>query len=131
MIIKYKDFLFESEKYDTIYYHSTPNDLGGTNGIHFGTKKAATQALEARIGVPSVGEWDGKRKYGKTLLAGRKRLKELEKERGYYLESGYNCGTDLPEEDYYPTKRDYRAKYSDSSEISFESKPNIFKVKII
>ena len=38
---------------------------------------------------------------------------------------------DVPDEDYYPTQKKYRAKYSDGTEISFDSKPNILKVKIV
>jgi GNAT superfamily N-acetyltransferase len=114
-----------------VFYHgSTDKNLEGKKGIHIGTKLASTEALESRIGVPSKGEWDGKRKYGKTLLAGKKRLKELEKERGYYLVTGYNTGRDIPEEDYYPTQRKERAVYSDGTPIPFDSKPIVFPVKI-
>jgi hypothetical protein len=114
-----------------VFYHgSTDKNLEGKKGIHIGTKLASTEALESRIGVPSKGEWDGKRKYGKTLLAGKKRLKELEKERGYYLVTGYNAGRDIPEEDYYPTQRKERAVYSDGTPIPFDSKPIVFPVKI-
>ena len=65
------------EGYDEIFYHGTPDTISGTRGIHVGTKLAATQALEARIGVPAEGSWDGTREYGKTLLAGKKRLAEI------------------------------------------------------
>ena len=53
-----------------VWYHgSVSGDLrGGRTGLHLGTYEAATQALEARIGVPAEGEWDGKREYGKTKL---------------------------------------------------------------
>jgi hypothetical protein len=64
-------------------------------------------------------------------LAGKKRLKELERERGYYLITGYNTGNDVPEENYYPTEREYRATYSDRTVIPFNSKPIVFPVKII
>lgn len=114
------------------FYHGTPDkrNMSGKKGIHIGTEKAATQALESRIGVPADGRWDGTREYGKTLLAGRKRLEELSKERGYTLTTGYNIGSDLPEENYYPTDRKYRAKYSDGSEVPFDATPSIFPVKI-
>jgi hypothetical protein len=111
------------------YYHGTPDSLIGTGGIHVGTLKAATQALEARIGVPAEGTWDGTREYGKTLLAGQKRLKELEKERGYFLVTGYNCGA--LEDNYYPTQRETRATYSDRTPIPFTAKPKIYKVDIV
>ena len=132
LVITLDDFLTESFNNINIFYHGTTNKgFFGKNGIHIGTKLAATQALEARIGVPSDGEWDGSREYGKTLLAGKNRLKEIGEERGYSLTCGYNCGNDVPEEDYYPTERKSRARYSDGSNIPFECKPIIFPVKII
>ena len=74
------DYLNENYNSSIFYHGSTDKNLEGKNGIHIGTKLAATQALESRIGVPSDGEWDGTREYGKTLLAGKKRLNEIEKE---------------------------------------------------
>jgi hypothetical protein len=122
-----------NESYDSnIYYHgSTDKSLAGKRGFLVGTKLAATQALQARIGVPAEGSWDGTREYGNTLLAGQKTLSKKDKELGYYCSTGYNCGPDLPEEDYYPTEREERAKYSDSSNIPFDSKPIVFPIKII
>lgn len=116
-----------------VWYHGSPSGkfIGAYNGLHVGTKLAATQALEARIGVPAEGEWDGTREYGKTLLAGRETLARFEKERGIYVTSGFNCCSDnLPNEDYYPTNRADRAQYSDGTPIKFSDKPKIFKVKI-
>lgn len=114
------------------YYHGTPDQsISGKKGIHVGTLLAATQALEARIGVPAEGTWDGTREYGKTLLAGKKRLKELSDIRGYGVITGFNCMGNIPEENYYPTQRTERAKYSDGTEIPFDAKPKIFKVDII
>jgi len=101
------------------------------NGIHIGTKKAASQALQARIGIPVIGEWDGTREYGKTLLCGKKSLKDKEKELGYYCITGFNCGQDVPEEDYYPSERKTKADYSDRSSVPLDVKPIIFPVKII
>ena len=120
------------EGYDpNIYYHGSPTGyMDGKNGIHIGTKKSATQALESRIGVPSQGEWDGTRQYGETLLAGKNRLQQLEKERGYYLTTGYNVGKDLPQEDYYPDQRGYQATFSDGTKVPMNARPNIFKVRI-
>lgn len=123
--------LFENYNTTNFYHGSTDKNMIGKNGIHIGTKLAATQALQARIGVPAVGEWDGKREYGKTLLAGKKTLKEKNKELGYFCDTGYNCGRDIPEEDYYPTDRNHRAKYSDGTEIPLNSYPIVFPVKII
>jgi len=84
--------------------------LNGKYGIHIGTKLAATQALEARIGVPAKGEWDGKRIYSKTLLAGKKVLKKMEKS------TGFNCDKDVPENNYYPEERKRRAVYSNGED---------------
>ena len=64
-------------------------------------------------------------------MAGEKRLTELSKERGYGLETGFNCGRGIPEENYYPTDRKERAKYSDGTDIPLDAKPNIYKVDII
>lgn len=117
---------------NNIFYHgSTDKNLSGKKGIHVGTKLAATQALQARIGVPAEGEWDGTREYGKTLLAGKKTLKNKYNELGYYCDTGFNCGNDVPEEDYYPTQRIEKPKYSDGTSIPFNSKPIVFPVKII
>ena len=122
----------ENYEHNSIFYHgSTDKNLLGKNGIHLGTKLAATQALQARIGVPAQGEWDGTREYGKTLLAGKNTLKNKQKELGYCCDTGFNCGNDTPNEDYYPTERTQRAMYSDSTPVSFNSKPIVFPVKII
>ena len=115
----------------TVYYHGTTNKgFFGKNGIHIGTKLAATQALESRIGVPAEGEWDGSSTYGERLLAGRITLGRRSEERGYSLTTGYNCGSDLPKEDYYAGDRSYRAKYSDYTEVALDSEPIIFPVEI-
>ena len=110
-----------------VYWHgSASGDLrGGVTGLHIGTKRAATEALEARIGIPADGKgWTGNREYGKTLLAGKDTLKKLDPKG--YNETGFNV--DVPKEDFYPAER---AKYSDTSTISLTSKPNIqpFKIK--
>ena len=113
----------------TFYHGSTDKNLEGKNGIHVGTKLAATQALEARIGVPAEGEWDGAREYGKTLLAGKKTLAKPENK---YKSSGYNCcSDDIPEDNYLPSQRKKRAAYSDNTPIPFDCKPIVFPVKII
>ena len=130
-LLTFKNFINEASDFNTFYHGSTDKNLDGKKGIHVGTKLAATQALQARIGVPAEGEWDGTREYGKTLLAGKKRLNELNKELGYYCDTGFNCGEDLPEENYYPTERKYRAKYSDGTPIPFNTKPIIFPVRIV
>jgi hypothetical protein len=122
----YEAFLLESNR---VFFHGTPDPkMKGLKGVHVGTKEAATQALEARIGVPAEGEWDGTREYGKTLIAGKKKLENDPKFRN--KNTGYNAGREVPEEDYYPTERKDRAHYSDGTEIPLDSKPVIFKVQI-
>ena len=116
---------------DRIFYHgSTDKKFLGKKGIHVGTYQAAKEALNARIGVPAKGDWDGSRVYGKTLLMGKKSLREMTN-RGIYCNSGFNCGDDVPEEDYYPVDRKERADYSDRSLIPFTCRPVIFAVRII
>lgn len=111
-----------------IFWHGSPSgDLrGGKYGLHIGTYDAAKQALEARIGVPAEGEWDGTREYGKTKLAGEKTL--LKKDPRGYLLTGYNCQS--PQEDYYSSDRKEKAKYGDGTEVLSMVKPNIIPVKI-
>jgi hypothetical protein len=122
------DYINENYNQQTIFYHgSTDKNLEGKRGIHVGTKLAATQALEARIGVPAEGEWDGTREYGKTLLAGKKTLLKPENK---WKGTGFNC-CNVPEENYYPTERQERALYSDRTPIPFDSKPIVFPVMII
>lgn len=109
-----------------IMWHGTPSgDLrGGTTGLHVGTRTAATQALEARIGMRADGKpWDGTQEYGKTLLAGRKTLARLHPDG--LRATGYNAS--LPEEDHYPTGE---AKYSDETPVAKTAKPNVMPVKI-
>lgn len=125
---------FPNEIIKEKFYHGTPDMLIGKNGIHVGTYKAAQQALESRIGVPAEGEWDGTREYGKTLIAGKKRLIERAKERGYKYDSalmtGYNA-SNISEDNYYPQDKPEKAKYSDGTIVPLNSKPNIIPVDII
>lgn len=112
-----------------IFWHGTASqDLrGGLNGLHIGTYQAAKEALEATIGIPVKGEWDGKREYGKTKLCGQKRLKTGEK--GEYRITGYNC--DIPDNDFYPEENSNKATFSNRTEIPLNCKPIIFPCKII
>jgi hypothetical protein len=53
-----------------VFWHGSPSgDLrGGKSGLHVGTKEAAKQALEARIGIPADGKgWSGDREYVPAL----------------------------------------------------------------
>lgn len=124
-----RSVLQESDE-DVFYHGSMDRDFKGKKGIHVGTYLAAKQALEARIGVPARGEWDGKREYGKTLLAGKNNMKSRERS-GIYCQSGFNCGNDIPDEDYYPTDREERATYSDGTPIPMDCHPIIFPVRIV
>jgi hypothetical protein len=116
---------------ETIYYHGSPSGQFKESalGIHVGSKLAATQALDARIGVPAEGSWDGTRTYGRTLIAGRVRLAELEKERGYFNMTGFNAAP--PDEDYYPTQSKYRATYGNKEPVSYDAKPTMFRIKVL
>ena len=103
------------------FWHGTSGSIIGTNGIHVGTYEAATQALEASIGTPLTGTWDGTREYGKTMLAGQKTLKE----RGHWP-TGYSCRA--VQEDHLP---DGTAKYRDRTPIPMDSFPIIIPVCIV
>lgn len=129
---KINEELIFKDGYPLFYHGATNMDLNGKNGIHVGTMMAAKQALEAKIGVPAHGEWDGKRKYGETLLAGKKRLKELNYTVGYDPIMNFNATEDVPEENYYPHEREKRAVYFSTKDlIPLNCNPIIFKVKIV
>ena len=124
-------YIYLFENFNQIFYHgSTDKNMYGKNGIHVGTYEAARQALNARIGVPADGDWDGTREYNKTLLAGKKTLKKIKDIEGRYVVTGYNCGDDVPYEDYYPVQK-VLPKYSDGTEIPANCFPIIYPVKII
>jgi hypothetical protein len=120
-MIKLKELILEYIIDHGEWYHgSASGDLrGGTSGLHLGTYLAAKQALEARIGIPVNGEWDGKREYGKTLLCGKNTLKQKN-----IFPTGFNC--DVPEEDFYPSEPPKDALY-----LKLTMKPAIKKYKIL
>lgn len=92
------------------FWHGTPSgDLrGGHYGLHLGSRQAAKEALEARIGRPAEGEWDGTRIYGKTLL---------DQSQSYEtLPPAYPSG---------------EARYSNGERVSLDAVPDIFPVRII
>ena len=111
-----------------IFWHGSPSGemRGSFYGLHIGTYEAAKEALEARIGTPAEGTWDGKREYGKTKLAGENTLRRL----GVVYPTGYNCCHDFVE-DYFPSQRKELPDYSDKSYVSLTAKPIIIPVKII
>ncbi len=124
----------EKIKQSGCFWHGTPSgDLrGGGTGLHVGTRQAAMEALEARIGIPADGKaWDGTREYGKTLLAGRNRIRTGQF--GQYRECGYNSrenGKNLPEEDFYP--QDYTVPVlSGNTPMDLTWKPWIRPVMIV
>lgn len=131
-MIKLMDLINEVVKNgydDGVWYHgSASGDLrGGKHGLHLGTYLAAKQALEARIGIPVEGEWDGSREYGKTLLCGRDTLNKRN-----IFPTGFNC--DVPAKDFYPS--DFLPNYiSRHTEYSFNytltNRPAIKKYKIL
>jgi len=120
-MIKLKSLLNEAIYDHNIWYHGSPSgDLrGGKTGLHLGTFNAAKQALEARIGVPVDGEWDGTREYGKTLLCGKNTLKEKN-----HSPTGFNC--DVPDTNFYPEQSPIHTPY-----LLLTMKPAIKKYKIL
>lgn len=109
-----------------IYYHGSPSGelRGSHSGIHIGSHQAAKEALTARIGHPVHGSWDGSRKYGETLLAGRKTLTERK-----IPITGHN--SDAPEDDYLPHQHTKGLpKYSNGDRVQHDHKPTMLRVSI-
>jgi 8-oxo-dGTP diphosphatase len=108
---------------DEVYWHGSPSGElhPGKYGIHLGTREAAKQALEARIGTPAVGEWDGTREYGKTLLAGQKTMRQRKQ-----YPTGYSSGG--LEDDHYPSGK---ATYSDGTQVPLHVKPEIAPYRLV
>ena len=95
------------------WFHGTPSgDLRGSHyGLHVGTRQAAADALNARIGEPLEGEWDGTRIYGKTLL------------KPYRM-----TGNEQINEPRYPSGK---ASYSDSTPVALDAIPEIVPLDIV
>ena len=111
-----------------VWWHgSVSGDMrGGKTGLHLGTRAAAEDALHSRIGFPAEGAWDGSREYGKTLLAGKKRILEQNK----YGITGRNMRA--PEEDYYAHQHpEGPLKYSNGDAVPIDSKPSIRPFRIV
>jgi hypothetical protein len=107
---------------DNVWWHgSVSGDMrGGKTGLHLGAKAAAEDALHASIGFPAEGTWDGTREYGKTLLAGKKRILAMNP----YGITGRNVHA--PDEDYYAHEHpDGPLKYSDGTPVPLDAKPSI------
>jgi hypothetical protein len=98
------------------WYHGTPSgDLRGSYyGLHVGTQEAARQALNARIGTPVRGDWDGTRRYGDTMLRGS---------HGVNMTTGERDTS----QDYLPSGE---ATYSSGDKIDLDSLPEIMPVAI-
>lgn len=92
-------------------FHGSPSgDLrGGHYGLHLGTERAAHDALNARIGYPAEGHWDGTRIYGQTLLKGFHHVSMTTGERDTSADS-------------YPSGK---AVYSDGTPVALDSVPEI------
>ena len=98
-------------------WHGSPSgDLrGGPYGLHVGTKEAARQALEARIGKRADGrDWDGTQEYGQTLLASAR--------------GGTGYSSNGPEGVHLPSGK---ATYGDGTPVSMSARPSLFEVEII
>lgn len=106
-----------SDHLGTQWYHGSPSgDLrGGFYGLHVGTERAAHDALNARIGEPARGSWDGTRRYGDTLLKGSS---------GVNMETGERDTSG----DHYPSGA---ATYSDGSPVDLDSIPEVFPSHIV
>ena len=115
---------------DSKFYHGTPTGEFGSAEVHVGTKQAATEALEARIGIPADGKgWQGKSNYGDTLLAGKKSI--ASGKFGKYRGTGFNVK--IPENDFYLKDHPELAKnaaFGDGTQIPLDVKPSVFSVKI-
>lgn len=104
-----------------IWWHGSPSgDMrGGTTGLHLGTKQAAREALNARIGTPAKGDWSGDRIYGNTRLLGKKQF-------GYPGPSGYSS-RHAPDTEHFPTGD---AEYSGGKKIPLNVRPDLFPVRL-
>jgi hypothetical protein len=123
-MIKLKSLIREVVDTDT-WYHGSPsgNLRGGTSGLHLGTYLAAKTALEARIGIPVEGKWDGTREYGKTLLCGKNTLKKRK-----ISPTGFNMN--IPIDDFYPDQSNLPT-YSGGNHMTLSNRPAIKSYKII
>lgn len=103
------------------WFHGTPSgDLrGGHYGLHVGTEQAARDALNARIGKPAEGEWDGTRSYENTVLEGPHHH-TLDRSTGTW--SRVRAGPD-----HLPTGA---PRYSDGTPMARDSIPEIIPLKI-
>ena len=101
------------------FFHGSPSgDLrGGHYGLHLGTERAAHDALNARIGEPAEGTWDGTRIYGQTKLKGNY---------GVSMSTGERDTS----KDRYPSPEGRRASYSDGSNVALDSIPEVTSYRL-
>lgn len=104
------------------FWHGTPSgDLRGAHyGLHVGTYKAASEALNARIGKPAEGYWDGTRVYGETPV--------VSPGAGYGL--GPPGDPNRVENPYDAHLPNGKATFSDGTPIPLHFKPAILPVRI-
>jgi hypothetical protein len=93
---------------------------GSHYGLHVGTRQAALEALNARIGTPAEGEWDGTRIYGKTLLSPGMRT-------GYSSAEFPGAAATRDDTPKYPSGR---ATYSDNTAVPLDAIPDVYPVNI-
>lgn len=114
-----KTAAWDDEDDGETWYHGTPDerhwDKGGPYGFHVGSYEAARQALEATIGAPAEGDWDGTREYGKTPIVSNKK------------NMGYHTGLSYRDKG---QPRHENARYGDGTPIPPDARPSIFPVRI-
>lgn len=108
-------------------WHGSPNGKAGLGkaryGLHVGTKLAAKQALEARIGKRADGkDWDGKQEYGKTLLNRDQELHTLDPETRTWNRIVHHHPPVMP--------RGKMPGYSDGTKMKPTDRPHLFPVRI-
>lgn len=113
-----------------MWYHGSPLGEPGQGPVHVGTAEAARAALEARIGTPADGKpWDGTRKWGDTLLAGKDTQDRLEASGlrpKYTMGTGFNSRA--PKQDYFAKDRtDEHPSFGDKARtpITSDMRPSI------
>jgi 2'-5' RNA ligase len=109
----------EAAQSDWIFHYGTPDERtwehGADRGLHVGTYEAARQALEATIGAPAEGEWDGTREYGRTpIVSNAKNI-------------GYHSGLSSSDRG---SPRHENARYSNGAPVPMDARPSIFPVRI-
>lgn len=114
-----KTAVLDEEDGENAWYHGTPDERtwqhGGQRGLHVGTYEAARQALEATIGSPAEGEWDGTREYGKTpIVSNEKRM-------------GYATGLSCRDQG---SPRHENARYMNGLAVPLDARPSIIPVRI-